>query len=800
MKNVVVRLGGFHTLMSYLGAIGYIMGGSGLEDIWSTVYADESVKHMMSGKAFSRALRAHILTYTAIGLHLIENVNDEITLKDKQEFDQFLCTTFQSWNTEPPCYEECTKDPVLKKMTECLLNTLETFKSNGPTSKLFIQYFEMVTIVLQFIEAERLGNWKLHLQSVEKMLPYFHASGHYLYAKSAQIYLQSMLQLEMNMEYDEFWQFTEGGAFTIRRSQKAWAGIWSDMTIEQTLNRFFGTDLKHGRGVSPSVVARYLTCMPISFAIMDGLETYCDFRSETSEQHVDLSDSRLNKDNADLKRMNDWLLTHKPFEYRESLTSLSTGIVGAANINCHEALKQGHQSMAAIVGKNAQSVSMSCKYKVKPLSVAQSGVHVDSKCSNVDSMLLFQRICVLTKDNEDLTKKSFSYELSPFPLSLFDKDGIMRKNKKSELFTVFQTSLVSDSLLSTFSYVIDGGFLLHQINWSHGKTYEEVFQQYYRYIVTNYNERSIVVFDGYNSEQFGVKSYERYRRKEKNVAADVVFDANMLISLTQTKFLSNIGNKQKFVELLAKYLRDNGMTVFQADEDADILIVNTAIDLSKKINTPVSVVGNDVDLLVLLVGLTPTSENVYFYKVTASKRFGNMLYCTSENNQLKNVILFAHAFAGCDTTSAIFSKGKKSIIKLLQKNESLREISQLFYDSNSNVESLEKAARKFILMLYGIDDENLTIGEIRYQRFVALVSQAHAEIRLSSLPPTSSALLQHAKRVFYQIQKWSGNNLRAEEWGWKRVDMMMVPIMTTVDTAPKELLAKVINNIHLSFL
>jgi len=42
LKNIVVRLGGFHLLMSYMGTIGYVMGGSGLEDLWETVYAPNS--------------------------------------------------------------------------------------------------------------------------------------------------------------------------------------------------------------------------------------------------------------------------------------------------------------------------------------------------------------------------------------------------------------------------------------------------------------------------------------------------------------------------------------------------------------------------------------------------------------------------------------------------------------------------------------------------------------------------------------------------------------------------------------
>lgn len=53
----------------------------------------------------------------------------------------------------------------------------------------------MVSIAKEFIRAERMGDWKAHLKSIREMLPYFHASGHFPYAKSAHLYLQDMLQL-----------------------------------------------------------------------------------------------------------------------------------------------------------------------------------------------------------------------------------------------------------------------------------------------------------------------------------------------------------------------------------------------------------------------------------------------------------------------------------------------------------------------------------------------------------------------------------------------------------------------------
>ena len=43
------------------------------------------------------------------------------------------------------------------------------------------------------INAERMGNWSLHLEAVLDMLPYLAASGHSLYSKSAGIYMQTIL-------------------------------------------------------------------------------------------------------------------------------------------------------------------------------------------------------------------------------------------------------------------------------------------------------------------------------------------------------------------------------------------------------------------------------------------------------------------------------------------------------------------------------------------------------------------------------------------------------------------------------
>ena len=56
--------------MSFLGCIGHLMAGSGLQELLELVYAKKAVIHMLSGKAVSRAIRGHFLVDGALNAML----------------------------------------------------------------------------------------------------------------------------------------------------------------------------------------------------------------------------------------------------------------------------------------------------------------------------------------------------------------------------------------------------------------------------------------------------------------------------------------------------------------------------------------------------------------------------------------------------------------------------------------------------------------------------------------------------------------------------------------------------------
>ena len=73
--KTVVHLGGFHTLMSFVGSIGTLMDGSRISDVLKTVYGDSTIKHIQSGKAIARALRGHFLVESALQLNLMKMIS-----------------------------------------------------------------------------------------------------------------------------------------------------------------------------------------------------------------------------------------------------------------------------------------------------------------------------------------------------------------------------------------------------------------------------------------------------------------------------------------------------------------------------------------------------------------------------------------------------------------------------------------------------------------------------------------------------------------------------------------------------
>ena len=78
LRSIVLRLGGFHSETSFIGSIGHLMSGSGLHELLETIYANNAVTLMLTGKAVQRSFRGLLLVDSALSAII---VSDEFKVK-----------------------------------------------------------------------------------------------------------------------------------------------------------------------------------------------------------------------------------------------------------------------------------------------------------------------------------------------------------------------------------------------------------------------------------------------------------------------------------------------------------------------------------------------------------------------------------------------------------------------------------------------------------------------------------------------------------------------------------------------
>ena len=161
---VIVRLGGYHTLKSFLGCVGYIMAESGLEYLMRLVYPGD-VTHIMDGESYNKA---HFLIDSTLCCYLFRNVMTEEDLVD------MACYIAKCSNDKLGINH---KNRVVQDVSERIKTKFEKLSSNSRISALWATYQGFICLIKYFIRAGQLHDFDLHLTNVAKRLPIFVAAG-----------------------------------------------------------------------------------------------------------------------------------------------------------------------------------------------------------------------------------------------------------------------------------------------------------------------------------------------------------------------------------------------------------------------------------------------------------------------------------------------------------------------------------------------------------------------------------------------------------------------------------------------
>ena len=339
-------------------------------------------------------------------------------------------------------------------------------------------------------------------------------------------------------------------------------------------------------------------------------------------------------------------------------------------------------------------------------------------------------------------------------------------------------------------YVLDGGSLLHRLKWSQGKTYCSIANDYASFTVKHYGKATIV-FDGYIGGP-NTKDITHQRRRKNRTSNKVNIAEGTKFVGKKEDFLSNVENKQSLINLVSQRMKDRGCHVIQSEGDADVEIVKAAVSMSS--NKSTSLIGEDADLLVLLLHHASTSDGnkLYFYSDKGSPATVYDIKAMKKllGNDVCSSLLFLHAFTGCNTTSAFLGIGKKlGLHKILKGDSVLDSCAKMFSTPKKSIAEIEDAGYKAMVALFGGKPGD-NLSAMRYSSLCQKVGSAKIFVTPERLPPTSSATKYHALRSYLLVMLWmdNGEAMDTTEWGWELQNNILVPVMMDTSPAPETLL------------
>ena len=192
---------------------------------------------------------------------------------------------------------------------------------------------------------------------------------------------------------------------------------------------------------------------------------------------------------------------------------------------------------------------------------------------------------------------------------------------------------------------------------------------------------------------------------------DVQVKKDTQLQYSQSLFLTNNNKKTQLINLLSVALKEADHIVKTSHDDADTLIVSTALDFAVE-KIPVRVIAADTDVLIMLLYFRNNEmTNILMLSDSAQRKEKSLkVYNIKEiaeklYDEILKYLLVIHVFTGCATTSSTYDKRKNCILKLVTKSAKVRRLYDMFMDSHSTQENAGNAGIDTFKESYGSKDK-----------------------------------------------------------------------------------------------
>jgi hypothetical protein len=236
-QRVVIRMGEFHTCMSFMSMIGKRFKDAGLQDILieSEVVAQGSINGVMNGHHYNRSIRAHKLMFEALQRLRFEKFLESLPTESKNSQKALLTQLIKSYLTGS--LQDRTSHDDFSTLQKQYESFVDEQSSINPTFAFWSSYIDIVQLLLAFVRATRESDWSLHVSALRFMMPWFFAYDRINYARYLPAYWLEMVKLsETHPQCHR--ELSQKGEWTVQRQDRhAFASIACDQAIEQTCNR-----------------------------------------------------------------------------------------------------------------------------------------------------------------------------------------------------------------------------------------------------------------------------------------------------------------------------------------------------------------------------------------------------------------------------------------------------------------------------------------------------------------------------------------------------------------------------------
>ena len=536
-------------------------------------------------------------------------------------------------------------DMVLRVDTTLVKKSLDDLKSNMDMN------MDMVSLLLQFLRAERTANWKLHLSAFADMLPWFAVYDHTNYTRWGAVYLADMKQLQQT-HADVFKEFMDGN-FVVKRTDHNFNQISTNQALEH-INRV--CKVAGGLiGITRSDSARDRWCLTFNKRSKLVEETCAMFGIQTDDPDTSIVNPKetgtaiIARDESDVVKIMHQLQQFGVFSQTEPLLiSLASHDVAPHDIGyaLMNAKTCGTKKLNTFIKKrlcsNEANFHAVLQKTKSPTLSTMYNQRMDATIADKTKVLkadrnLFQRLLTAQSSGRTINlQELLQHELFPVPLALADTAGNLRSTQKSALAQILEDGVAYDSLppangRQTFT-IIDGQALVQAIGKSkRAKTFADLadvfVQAVFRYANGNCT-RVDVVFDRYDGESIKTGARNKRAGSARRPIRRIIESGDVPLSTNWKQFIDLPENKADLARFLSEQRMQNADTLEAeivtaggfsetvgaastnerdisclkaAHEEADTRLILHALDASRQNYKRTIVVCRDTDVLVLLL-------------------------------------------------------------------------------------------------------------------------------------------------------------------------------------------------------